>query len=144
MRTSLTYTAGLICAAGLLLATTGRAEERTEEHQAPAAPPGLKLENLLRHDLAAVEGTEVVISRVTIPPHTALPKHWHPGEEFIYLLEGTVTLWQDGKEETFGEAGAVAMVPLRQVHTAITGDEGAVAVVFRVHEKDQPERTLAE
>jgi quercetin dioxygenase-like cupin family protein len=85
-----------------------------------------------------------VVSRVSLPPHTALPKHWHPGEEFAYVLEGSVTLWQQGKDETVGYAGDVVKISLKQVHTAITGDEGATVLVFRVHEQGKPERTLVE
>ena len=70
---------------------------------APQAKPGLVLENLLKAQLEGVEGTEVIVSRVTIPPHTSLPKHWHPGEEFAYILEGSVVLWQEGKDEIVGE-----------------------------------------
>ncbi|MEZ4647534.1 MAG: cupin domain-containing protein [Candidatus Eisenbacteria bacterium] len=110
---------------------------------AAATPrPGLSLENLLRAELEGVEGTEVIVSRVTLPPNSSLPKHWHPGEEFAYVLEGSCILWQDGKEDIVTRAGDVAKVPLQQVHTAITTDEGAVVLVFRVHEKGQPERVL--
>ena len=35
----------------------------------------------------------------TIPPNTTLPAHWHPGEEFLYLLEGKATLLRGGEEE---------------------------------------------
>jgi len=112
-------------------------------HEAPpeeGPPPGLNLENLLKAELEGFEGGEVIVSRVTIPPNTSLPKHWHPGEEFAYILEGSCYLWQDGKEDTFGTAGDVMMVPLKQVHTAFTKDESATLLVFRVHEKGQPER----
>lgn len=112
---------------------------------APAkASPGVKLENLLQAELEGVVGTEVIVSRVTIPPNASLPRHWHPGEEFAYVLEGTVTLWQKGKEDVVAKAGEVARVPLKQVHTAMTGDEGATILVFRVHETGKPERVLAE
>ena len=84
------------------------------------------------------------MSHVTIPPNTSLPKHWHPGEEFAYVLEGSVTLWQKGKKDIVGREGEIVKVPLRQVHTAITGDEGVTLLVFRVHEKGQPERVPAE
>ena len=47
--------------------------------------PGLKIDNLMTSQLELVEGTEVVVSHVEIPATTTLPKHWHPGEEFIYL-----------------------------------------------------------
>ena len=79
---------------------------------APAAfadspPEGLKLENLLKAELEGFEGAEVIVSRVTVPPNTSLPKHWHPGEEFAYILEGSCYLWQDGKEDILGRTGDV-------------------------------------
>lgn len=103
-----------------------------------------KLETLLSAALEGVENTEVIVSRVTIPPKTALPKHWHPGEEFAYVLEGSATLWQDGREDVTVKAGDVIKIPLKQVHTAITGDEGATMLVFRVHEHGKPERILVD
>lgn len=109
-----------------------------------ASKPELKLENLLKAVLEGVTGTEVIVSRVTIPPNTSLPKHWHPGEEFAYVLEGSVTLWQKGKDDIVGNAGDVLKVPLKQVHTAMTKDEGATILVFRVHEQGKPERVLVE
>ena len=109
-----------------------------------AAPDKLKLDNLMRATLEGVKGTEVIVSRVDIPPHTTLPKHWHPGEEFAYILEGSVTLWQKGKKEEMGVAGEAMKVPLKQIHTAITGKDGVRLVIFRVHEKGQPERVKAE
>jgi quercetin dioxygenase-like cupin family protein len=69
-----------------------------------------------------------------------LPKHWHPGEEFAYILKGSVTLWQKGKDDLVGEQGDVVKIPLEQVHTAITKEEGATVLVFRVHEQGKPER----
>jgi quercetin dioxygenase-like cupin family protein len=129
---------------GLLLGATLRAHPAAAADAAPAAPPAPILENLLRAELAGVAGTEVIVSRVTIPPHTTLPKHWHPGEEFAYILEGSVTLWQEGKEDIVASVGDVVSVSLRQVHTAITGDVGATVLVFRVHEMGQPERVPVE
>ena len=102
------------------------------------------LKNLLSTELEGVDGTEVIVSHVTIPPHTSLPKHWHPGEEFAYVLEGSVTLWQKGKADVVGRAGEVMKVPLKQVHTAMTGDDGVKLLVFRVHEQGQPERVPAD
>lgn len=102
----------------------------------------LEIQNLRSDKLAGVENTEVIVSRVVIPPHTTLPKHWHPGEEFAYIIEGSVTLWQDGKTDIIGNAGDVVKVPLKQIHTAKTSDEGAVILVFRVHQSGKPGRYL--
>lgn len=105
---------------------------------------GVKLETLLKTQLEGVEGTEVIVSKVHIPANTSLRKHWHPGEEFVYILEGSVTLWQEGKDNITGKKGEVIKIPLKQIHTGITGDEGADVLVFRVHEKGKPERVIVE
>lgn len=104
----------------------------------------LKLDTLMKEQLKGVPGTEVIMSKVEIPPDTSLPKHWHPGEEFVYVLTGTVTLWQKGKADMVYSEGDAIKVPLEQVHTAITGEEGVKLVVFRVHEQGKPERVIAE
>ena len=128
---------------GALLAAPVDASSH-EHPQATATTPGLKLENLLKAQLEGFQGGEVIVSRVTIPPHTSLPKHWHPGEEFAYILEGSCYLWQEGEDDILGRAGDVLKVPLKQVHTAVTKDEGVTILVFRVHEAGQPERVLVE
>lgn len=104
----------------------------------------LKLENLMREKLESASRLEVVVSKVHIPPSTTLPRHWHPGEEFVYVLEGTVTLWQKGKANVSAKEGDALKVPLKQIHTALTGDEGVTLLVFRVHEEGKPERIGAE
>ena len=105
---------------------------------------GLKIDSLMKETLEGVSGTEVIVSKVEIPPNTSLPRHWHPGEEFVYVLKGNVTLWQKGKTDIVGKEGDAIKVPLKQVHTAITGNEGVILLVFRVHEQGQPERIKAE
>ena len=101
-----------------------------------------KLENLLIAKLARVEKTEVIVSRVTIPPNTSLPTHWHPGEEFGYVIQGSVTLIQKGKANITGKVGDVMKMPFKQIHSAKTQNEGAVILVFRIHESGQPERII--
>lgn len=104
----------------------------------------LKIENLLKAKLEGVAGTEVLVSKLHIPANTTLPKHWHPGEEFAYVIEGSVTLWQKGKSDTLIKEGEAAKVPLKQIHTAMTGSEGVTLLVFRVHEEGKPDRVKAE
>jgi quercetin dioxygenase-like cupin family protein len=104
----------------------------------------VKLDTLMKEKLEGLPGTEIIVSKVEIPPNTSLPRHWHPGEEFVYVQAGSVTLWQEGKTDSVYNAGDAAKVPLKQVHTAITGDEGVSLIVFRVHEQGKPERVLVE
>jgi quercetin dioxygenase-like cupin family protein len=100
--------------------------------------------DLLTSQLEGVENTEVVVSITTVPPHTTLPKHWHPGEEFAYVLEGSFVLLQEGKADEFYQKGDVGKVPLKQVHTVATKDEGGTILIFRVHEAGQPGRILVD
>lgn len=102
----------------------------------------ISLSTLLSGELERVEGTEFIVSRVDLPPNMSLPMHWHPGEEFAYVLKGRVILHQEGKGDTEYREGDIGKVPLKQIHTARTGDGGAELLVFRVHEKGQPERVL--
>lgn len=112
----------------------------TSPTRADDAEKAPMLENLLMTELEGAPGTEVIVSRVEIPANMSLPKHWHPGEEFAYVLEGSVTLWQEGKADTTLVQGQTGMIPLKQIHTAKTGDRGVTLLVFRVHAKGQPER----
>ena len=104
----------------------------------------MKFEDLMTEKLAGVENTEVVVSITTVPPHTTLPKHWHPGEEFAYVLEGSFVLMQDGKPEVRFEKGDTGKVPLKQVHTIRTEEQSATVLIFRVHEQGQPGRILVD
>jgi hypothetical protein len=56
---------------------------------APQAP-GITRIDLQRHDLS-IPGREVIQNRVEISPEAPAFRHKHPGEEIIYVLEGTPT-----------------------------------------------------
>ena len=102
----------------------------------------VKLETLLKEKVERLPNTEVIMSRVAIPANTSLAKHWHPGEEFAYVLKGSVTLWQQGKKDTLLKAGDAVKIPVKQIHTAITGEEGVLLLITRIHEQGKPERVL--
>jgi quercetin dioxygenase-like cupin family protein len=129
-----------VAASGSVMADTP-AEGAAEK---PAVKPAVKLANLLRAELELVEGVEVIVSMIEVGPETALPTHWHPGEEFVFVLEGAGTVWQKDKPDVLLKKGDVFKVPLKQVHTAKTGEEGFKALVFRVHKKGEPERVLSD
>lgn len=128
---------GAVVLAGPWLAQVSIADELS-------AAPELVLETLLSTQLSGVEDTEVIVSRVVMPPNTALPRHWHPGEEFAYVLEGSVILRRDGKPDLTASKGELGKVSLKEIHSAMTTDQGAELLVFRVHKLGSPERILVE
>ena len=121
-----------------------QAEPEIKKDVLAGAIPGLVVDNIMTSQLELVEATEVVVSHVDIPATTTLPKHWHPGEEFLYILKGSGVVWQKDKSDTQLEEGDVFKVPLKQIHTFKTGENGATILVFRVHEMGQPVRVNIE
>ncbi len=145
MRIFLFLIATVIVSTGLAYSeTVGQAESEKKKDILAGTVQGLKIDNLMTSQLELVEGTEVVVSHVEIPANTTLPKHWHPGEEFVYVLEGSEVLWLKDKPDVHLKKGDVFKVPLRQIHTATTGKEGVTVLVFRVHEIGQPVRVNVE
>jgi quercetin dioxygenase-like cupin family protein len=107
-------------------------------------PTELRLENLLQQSLAEefTPGREIVVSYVEIPPNMTMDRHWHPGEEFHYYLEGEAEVSIDGEPSIIGTPGTVGHIPYKKMHTATAGEKGAKAIVFRVHTEGQPVRYL--
>jgi quercetin dioxygenase-like cupin family protein len=103
---------------------------------------GTKRTDLQRHDLSA-PGREVVQVRVDFDPGSVAPKHWHPGEEIIYVLEGTLEYELEGQPPVTVKAGDVLFVPARTVHSArnIGSGNGAELATYVV-EKGLPLVTL--
>lgn len=108
------------------------------------AADAVSIDNLLRSELEVVKGAEVIVSVIEIGPGMTLPKHYHPGEEFVYVLEGSAVVWQQDKPDVTLGPGEIYRIPFEQVHTAVTGDSGARAIVFRVHKKGAAERIPVE
>ena len=59
--------------------------------QAAIAQTGTKRTDLQRHDLG-MTGREAIQVRVDFDPGAAFGKHTHPGEEIIYVMEGSLEL----------------------------------------------------
>ena len=68
--------------------------------------------------ISASPGREVVQVRVDFDPGCVAPKHWHPGEEIIYVLEGTLEYELEGQPPVTVKAGDVLFVPAGTVHSA--------------------------
>ena len=109
---------------------------------AQAQQTGSKRTDLQRHDLSA-PGREVVQVRVDFDPGYVSPRHTHPGEEIIYVLEGTLEYEIGGEPPVTVKPGDVLFVPAGTVHTArnLGSGNGAELATYIV-EKGKPLITL--
>ena len=116
----------LIVASGLVLQVT------------PAQQPGVKRTDLQRHDLS-VPGREVIQVRVDLDPGVAFPRHRHPGEEIIYVIEGSLEYEVEGKPPITLKAGDVLLIPAGTIHAAknVGSGNGAELATYIV-EKGKP------
>ena len=115
-------------------------EPAPQRAQLPDRGPGSHA--VLTAPIKAAEGLEVIVSDVVIPPGAQVPRHYHPGEEFLYLVEGSAVHVEEGKPDLPLNAGDSYVIPPNAVHAPIGGPQGARAVVFRVHVKGRQERYL--
>ncbi len=97
---------------------------------------------LMKKDLEGCEGKEVLVSVLSAGPGTS-GYHFHPGESFAYILEGTQTREARGEATaTQGPGGFIYDGP-SQVHR--TENTAPVKLlIVRVLEKGKPETIRSE
>jgi quercetin dioxygenase-like cupin family protein len=93
----------------------------------------------------SVPEREVIQSRVDIGPEAPLVKHAHPGEEIIYIPEGSLEYQIEGQPPKTFNAGEALTVPAGAAHPVRNAGSGnAAELATYVVEKGKPLLTLAE
>jgi quercetin dioxygenase-like cupin family protein len=108
------------------------------QHMAEAQQSQIRRTDLQRHDLS-VPGREVVQVLVELDPGVAFGRHWHPGEEIVYVVEGSLEYEVDGKPPVTLKAGGVLFIPAGTIHAAknVGRGNGAELATYIV-EKGKP------
>jgi quercetin dioxygenase-like cupin family protein len=128
-----------IMAIAALIATTG-----LPLHVGQAQQVGSRRVDLQRHDLS-VTGREVIQTLVELAPGTTAPRHTHPGEEIIYVLEGTWEYTVEGKPPVTLKAGDVLFIPAETIHSARNVGTGRAAeLATYIVEKGKPLITVVQ
>lgn len=118
VRALLTVSAVMVVAAALTIVTG--AVQGTQ--------PSFTRTMLQDHPLS-IKDRHAVMSRSDFQPGAASGRHTHPGEEFGYVLEGTLELTIDGKAPQRLKAGDVIFMPAGAVHNAKNIGTGPLRVV---------------
>jgi quercetin dioxygenase-like cupin family protein len=108
-----------------------------------AQQPGVTRNDLQRHDLST-PGHEAIQTIVSIAPGVTAPRHSHPGEEIIYLLEGVLEYQLDGQPPVTLKPGDVLFIAAGVVHSAknVGSGNGSELATYIV-EKGKPLVVLA-
>ena len=110
---------------------------------APAPPvaapaPGVTL--TVEGPVEAAPGHHLVMGEILLGPGGAVPLHRHSGEEFITVIEGSVTLRREGMDDLVVTAGQGIRIAPRLPHSAIAGPQGLRAVSSWVVVNGEPLR----
>ena len=105
-----------------------------------AQPEAVTRTVLLRTDMAGVEGKEVVMVLAEIAPGATTGKHLHAGQEFAYILEGSLSLTMAGQPAVTLKPGEAFQQPPKQVHEGRNASATAPVKVlaFYLADKGQP------
>ncbi len=133
----------LACAGVLAVALIASASDLASSQALPR-PAGTTRTDLQRRDLS-IPGWETLQSRVDFAPGASFPMHRHPGEEIIYVLEGTLQYDVEGEGSVTLKAGDVLFVPKGTYHAArnIGTGPGAELATYVV-QKGKPLTEFAE
>jgi quercetin dioxygenase-like cupin family protein len=123
----------LTLTAGMAIGTV--ASQALNAQQSP-----LKVTELIKTDAVGMEGKEIIVQLVEFSPGAVTGKHYHPGHEVAYILEGSGTLEVEGKSPVPLASGEAQYVPATKVHEGKNASktDRLRLVVFRLHEKGQP------
>ena len=107
-------------------------------HVALSQAPGTTRNDLQRHDLS-VPGREVVQVLVGFAPEVVAPRHSHPGEEIVYVVEGMLEYQLDGRAPVVLTAGDVLFIPAGVIHAVKNiGAGNAAELATYIVEKGKP------
>jgi quercetin dioxygenase-like cupin family protein len=94
----------------------------------PFLPPGAKI--ALHHGNPGAK--EPFAIRAKFPANYKIPAHWHPTDEHVVVVSGTLYLGMGDKlDEKTGKAlkaGGFALMPAKQAHFAYTKEETVIVV----------------
>jgi quercetin dioxygenase-like cupin family protein len=123
---------------GLVLTTLLGAAVAMPTASAQQQQQGITRVDLQRHDID-VPGREAIQVRVAFEPGAAFGRHRHPGEEIIYVLEGSLEYEIEGRPRVTLEAGDVLFIPTGTIHSARNaGSVKAAELATYIVEKDKP------
>jgi quercetin dioxygenase-like cupin family protein len=107
-------------------------------HQPHGQPSGVNRIELQRHDLST-PGREVVQVRVELAPGISFPRHTHPGEEIVFVLEGSLEYQVGNNLPVTLTSGEVLFIPAGAVHSARNGgNQSGAELATYIVEKGKP------
>gem|GEM_PF-786577 len=120
---------------------TALAHQNAGKNAEPQAAAALQLKRtvVLKSDLQGMPGKQMLAWVAEVPPSGTSGWHYHPYDEFVYILEGAVTMQIKGKAPVIVHAGETFHAPAKTVHrTTNASNNPAKGLVFGLTSKGEP------
>jgi quercetin dioxygenase-like cupin family protein len=105
-----------------------------------AQAPQITRTEILRKPMSGLDNKEVVVFVADVPPGGVAGTHYHPGDEAIYMLQGSLVFEPDQEKPFELKAGEITFNPAKHVHKAknTSATEPAKVLNCMIAEKGQP------
>ena len=104
------------------------------------------VESLSNMPLAGIAGKEANVVRFAVGPGWSIGNHSHPGDIFVYMLEGSLKIEVDGEPARILKPGDLLYeIPNMNMRgNNVSSTHGAKSLVFQVGDIGEPLTVMAE
>jgi len=136
----------LALASGVAIGVLGVHTLSAQEKKEVYVPPGAEKRALVNEPLHGVEDRIVTIDHYTFPAGWVGGKHYHTGPVYVYVLDGSFTMDEQGKEQHTFAPGEVYKEPIGTVMQArnLNTSEPLKILVVQVTPKGEPQMYKAD
>ena len=103
-----------------------------------APPPGIN--QVLEGPIVAAPGHSLIVGDLNMPPGAEIPRHYHHGEEFLYVIGGSAVVSRPSVPDVALGPGEGLRIAPGTVHWGHAGPEGVRAVSSWVAADGKPLR----
>lgn len=97
---------------------------------------------LTKTELTGTQGKEILVVLAEVASDFTGSRHYHTGDEVVYILEGSITFTLDGKPDVPLKAGETCHIPAKQVHFGKTAGNSVKFLSIQVQEIGTPRLRL--
>jgi quercetin dioxygenase-like cupin family protein len=131
---------GFVAAGSFLAALAVGQRTYAAEKKEVYVSPGADKRTLVNESLHGVEGQQIVIDHYAFPPGWIGGRHYHTGPVYVYVLEGSFTIDEQGKDRRTYKPGEVYREPIGTPMQArnLNATEPLKVLVVQVGRKGEP------
>ena len=106
----------------------------------PVYTPAQGINQVLEGPIEAAPGHSLILGDLNMSAGAEIPRHYHHGEEYIYVLGGSATVSRAGHDDVILTAGQGLIIAPGVVHWGKAGSNGLRSISTWVKDNSKPLR----